>query len=286
MAIQKVKNPRGGKEMILANGVVRAVYFNEIKPEHRKDFGKDGKSWIPTHRVVVQVDDEKIGAGLAVKEDGKELVLRARMSDNDKEFADVVKGAEVSIEVQEDGEYKGVKQYKCFPKDILVVKKAETTSTGTAAPKQKADPTELIAGNARNTAAILVRRFGVDFNEAITYAAQVSHNAKVEYAATDSKLTSYQVGVSVGEAVKVAAELAQDMDSMPDYITAYLADQVPHSLSVVKGMADEKEFVTPELPAEAGKTKPAKPKAAPKPKKEEVKEDVPSVEDDDDTIPF
>jgi hypothetical protein len=290
MAIVTTKDPRTKKELILAEGVVKAVYFNEIKPEHKKDYGKDGKSWIPTHRVVVHVDDDKIGAGMYLQEEGKELKLRAK--DADGKHQDVVKGAEVSITVTRAEDYKGMAQYKCFGTDIMVTKVAEQeASSGSGnAPKQKADPTEIVAGNARNAAAIMVRRFGYDFNEAITYVAQVGHNAKVEYAATDSKLTSFQVGVSVGEALKVAAELAADAAAMPDYITAYLAEQVPHSLQAIRALPKDSEFVTPELPNEAGKAKTSKPKAtkpAAKAKEEApVKEPEVAEEEDSDQIPF
>jgi len=282
MSIVTIVNERTDEEETLAKGTVKAVYFNEIKADQRKDYGKDGKSWIPTHRVTIVIDDDKISAGMYVQEEGKDLVLRAK--DKEGNYQNVTKGAVVTVEVQKGKPYKGVDQYSCFPNKILVreVSKEVPTQAGSQAPARKSDPTELIAGNARNTAAILVRRFGVDFNEAITYASQVSHNAKIEYAATDSKMTEYQVGVSVGEAVKIAAELATDMSSIPDYITAYLSDQVPHSLEVVKSMKGSQEFVTPELPSEAGKAKPVKTKVAPKPKKEE-----PSLADlDDDSIPF
>lgn len=276
MAIETIVDPRTKKKMILANGVVKAVYFNEIKAEHREDYGKDGKSWIPTHRISLQVDDNKIQAGMVAQEEGKELKLRAKSGENEKEWLDVVKGAEVSIEVREKGEYKGVKQYECFAKNILVTKAApEGSQTQSQTPAQKADPIELIAGNARNTAAILVARFGVDFDEAISYAAAVAHNAKIEYAATNEKLSQYQIGVSVGEAIKVAAELVKEMADMPDYITDYLANRVPFSLAVVKDLKDNKEYVTPELPAEAGKAKPAKPKEDTKPSLEDLDDDIP-----------
>jgi hypothetical protein len=219
---------------------------------------------------------------------------KLRVKDVDGEYQDVVKGTEVSVTVTRGEDYKNVPQYNAYSSDILVLTpapKEAAQESGSSAPKQKADPTEIVAGNARNAAAILVRRFGYDFNEAISYVAQVGHNAKVEYAATDSKLTSFVVGVSVGEALKIAAELATDPAAMPDYITAYLAEQVPHSLQAVRAMPKDSEFVTPELPNEAGKTKATKPKVtkpAAKVKDEPApaKEPVPSLADMDDDIPF
>lgn len=287
MAITTVNDPRNPRKQITyANGIVSAIYFNEIPMDKRKDYGTDGKSWIPTHRINLVVDGVKVSLGQTDKE-------KLTAKDSDGNYHDVVKGTEVSIEVTRGDDYKGVPQYSAYTKHLLVtapapVQAEPAKAAGNAAPARKADPIELIAGNARNTAAILVRRFGVDFNEGIAYAAQVSHNAKIDYADTDSKLTAFQVGVSVGEAVKIAAELAESMEAMPEYINAYLAEQVPHSLDVVKGIGDTKEYVTPILPSKAGETKPkTKPKAAPKPKKEEV---TPSADlsdvDDSDSIPF
>lgn len=288
MAITQEKDPRTNKPFLMAAGEVRAIYFNEIKPEHRKDYGKDGKSWIPTHRIVIQIDDDKIQAGMKDFPEDKTPELRVKDAENDKVYHTVAKGAKLSVVVKKGEPYKGVDQYTCFTSDIIVTEPApEVASSGGKAsgePRQKADPVELIAGNARNAAAIMVKRFGVDFDQGISYAAQVAHNAKIEYAES-SGLGAFQVGVSVGEAIKVAAELAESLEAIPDYITAYLANQVPHSLEVVKGMAGNKEFVTPELPSTESKPKATKPRAAPKatkPKDEPKEEPAPM----DDDIPF
>ena len=286
MPIETTKDPRNPrKEITVASGVVSAIYFNEIPADKRKDYGKDGKSWIPTHRINLVVDGAKIGLGMTDKD-------KLRVKDVDGNYQDVVKGAEISVTVTRGDDYKGVPQYNAYSSDVLVLTPAPQEAaqeSGGSAPKTKADPTEIVAGNARNAAAILVRRFGFDFNEAISYVAQVGHNAKVEYAATDSKLTSFQVGVSVGEALKVAAELATDAAAMPDYITAYLAEQVPHSLQSVRALPKDSEYVTPELPAEAGKPKATKPKATkPAAKAQEAVKEPEVVEDDDadSDIPF
>lgn len=287
MAVEKTKDPVTRKPITIVSGIVSAVYFNPLKEV--KDRGKDGKSWIPTHAIALVVDGAKVNLGMTDKE-------KLRVKDVDDQYQDVVKGAEVSIVVTEGEPYNGKPQYNAYSSAVTVLtpapESAEKPQGGKPdfTPKQKADPTELIAGNARNTAAILVRRFGVDFNQGISYAAQVAHNAKVEYAATDSKMTSYQVGVSVGEAVKVAAELAESLEAVPDYITAYLAEQVPYSLDVVRGLPNDKEYVTPELPGDAPKEKPkatTKAKPAVKAKEASVESQEASQPDfDDSDIPF
>lgn len=287
MAVITVTDPISGDDILLVKGEVGKIYVDEIPAEKRVGYGKD-KAWVPTHRISAVIDGQKVGLGMTDKPDNMGI-----KSAKDDTWTDFATGAVVTIKVTEGKPYNGKPQYNANLKSDVTINKAApegakpAPAAQSSTPARKADPTELIAGNARNAASILVRRFGVDFNQAIEYCAQVAHNSKIEYSATDAKLTEFQVGVSVGEAIKIAAELAKNMEDMPDFITAYLADQVPHSLTAVKALKAG-EFATPELPGT--EKKPAKPARAPRaskpvPEPEQVQEVSPPADLDDD-IPF
>ena len=239
MAIEVHKDPKTRKEYILATGKVDGVYINPLK-EVKTYSGKNGP-WTPTHSVNIVVDGTRISLGLTEKE-------TVRAKDVNDQYQDVERGAEVSVVVEENGEYKGVKQYQARTSGITVIEDAPKSASPQAqAIKQsysaKKDNTPIIAGNARTAAFEILRGQDVDFPEdfkkVIKELVVYSDNKRKQYAEANPDLDDFQVGVSVGQSVVLASSLVSSVDDLDPIVDVILNDIVPFSVDAVKAL-DEK----------------------------------------------
>lgn len=236
MSIQKVKDPRTKKEIVLVEGKITGIYFNELKTI--KTYAND---WTPTHSVNIVVDGSKVGLGLTDRE-----VLSAK--DADDAWHDLVKGVEVSIEVVE-GEYNGKPQYNATTKDVLVVDAsgAETAQqTQSAAPKQtyaKKDMSGVSTGHGINMAFNLLAGEAVDNAEGVIELAKKCHDLtqslKAEYATKNPDMSEYDLGAMVGQSVLSASNVT-DFDSLEAVARDTLDKIVPQVSAYVKGVVEEK----------------------------------------------
>lgn len=280
--LTRAKDPRTKKEIVLVEGKITGIYFNELKTI--KTYAND---WTPTHSVNMVVDGDKVGLGLTDKE-----VLSAK--DADDAWHDLVKGVEVSIEVVE-GEYNGKPQYNATTKDVLVVDAsgAETVQQAqNTTPKQtyaKKDFTGVYVGHSVNMAFNLLAGEAVDNADGVIELAKKCHDLtqslKKEYAEKNPDMSDYDLGAMVGQSVLSASNVT-DFDSLEAVARDTLDKIVPQVSAYVKGGSEEK-------PQAAPKKAVAKKAVAKKaPVKEEVQEpddfvgDSYNTDDGGEDLPF
>lgn len=217
MSIERGSDRNG--EYIIITGEVNGVYYNELK--QRKTYGSKG--WTPTHGLVIKVDGHKIGLGLVDKED--KPVLRCK--DTNGNYQDVDRGAEVSIEVESDGEYKGVEQFKALPKNLVVTKAAPAggAPAGNSGYKggKKKDNTGQQIGHALRCGAILHKNLGVDYLEGAKAAHDVTQRVITWYTENNThNLDEYESGMAGGNAVWNACYFVDSIENLEKYSTAIL----------------------------------------------------------------
>lgn len=271
MPISEQRDPKTRKNYLLAEGKVEGVYFNELK-EPKTYSGPNGP-WTPTHSVNIVVDGTRISLGLTEKES-------VRAKDVDDNYQDVVKGAEVSVVIEENGEYKGVKQYQGRTSGITVLEVAPPESNqspgNTSYTAKPRDTSAIEAGHALKGAGLLVSRgLYEDVLEAAKAYHEVTARVKEWYRANSEGLDEYNIGNGSGNAVNTAAQYVESTDELFDESVRVLSEVLPELNKVIKGVAEEKK---------AAKTK-ATPKKAPAKKQEEREDPTPDDEDETD-LPF
>lgn len=277
MSIKEIVNPLTNKKQTIVSGVVSAIYMNELKT--KRDYGKDGKSWIPTHSVNIVIDGDKVGLGLTDKE-----VLRVK--DADDKYHDLVKGLEVTIPVTV-GEYNGKPQYNGFSSGITVigtdgVEKAQHGSGGFKQPMAatKRDFSGIISGNGFNAAKAFLGGLG-DKGVFIDHAIRLVDIGQIirdKLKASRPDLDDFSVGAQSGMALIAACEWTDDLGDVEDIALVILEEILPRINDHVKELDNPVQ-------------KPQKPeKKVVKPEKRSVATSVVEHDSDDgfddDTIPF
>lgn len=208
-----------GKEYLIASGIVTGAYVNEIPPEKRKTYAGPNGAWTPDKRLKIVVDGIDISLGMTDK-DG----IRAK--DADGKYHDVVKGVEVSVEVEENGEYNGKPQYQAKLGGITVtdVSNAQTpakaggASQGQAAQPFKAkDMTGIQVGHAINGALSYITSNGLEIdNDFIVAVAKVVNEAtedvRTVYKQRNPGMNDYDLGAATGHAVLNACRLVAESE--------------------------------------------------------------------------
>jgi hypothetical protein len=224
MAIENHTDPKTRKPYMLAVGKVTAAYVNDIK-EPKTYTGLKGEAWTPTKRLSIVVDGTRIDLGMSEKD-------QIRAKDLEEKYQDVVKGVEVSVVIEENGEYKGVKQYRAKTSGITVldVSGAEAPSAskpsggsagGAAQSFKPKDMTGVEAGQSLNGAMNFLLTYGVDpTNENIVEYGKKVHQATVQvkaiYKELNPSVPEYDAGARCGLAVLTACKLVgteQDFES-------------------------------------------------------------------------
>lgn len=279
-----------GKEYLIASGKVTAVYINDLKEV--KTYNGPNGPWVPTKSVKIVVDGAAISLGLSEKD-----VVRAK--DADGNYHDVVKGVEVSVEVEENGEYKGVKQYQAKTSGITITDLSGAEASGSqqarSAPAQSQpfkpkDMSGVEAGQSLNGAMNFILTFGLEpSNENIVNYGKMVHKATVKvktaYKEANPSVPEYDAGARCGLAVLTACKLIgveQDFEKGVFEIAQEILSEVLEPIT---------EFVkspitTPPPAVKTARAVPAKTsttKAKPIPK---VEEPIVEEEDDADSIPF
>lgn len=240
--IEKQVDPRTRKQLLFAVGKVEGVYFNELK--NVKTYQGPRGPWTPTHAINVVIDGNRVGLGLTDKN-------AVNCKDVDGNYHELEKGMEVSAEVEESGEYKGVMQYSSKSSLITILNPSvpdKSTSPQKAASKQlrgKNDDTQVVAGNARTAAfAFLKGKAYKDVNQInriVEKMAETGHKVREQYRKDNPELDEFQVGVSVGQALVLAAGISKTEEDIDKYVTEILKEVIPYSVEVVKSLSSPKK---------------------------------------------
>lgn len=233
MAMTEYKT-RTGTETC-AEGELKAIFFNELKT--KKDYGKNGKTWIPTHSVNIIIDEDKISLGLTDKE-----VLRVK--DTSGNYHDLMRGQKISVVVSPNGEYKGVKQWQGRVSDVILIEQApEGQSTGQGGQQktystQKRDNSGIATGHAINVAMNVLGDIS-DPDEVIRVAKEANDltvRLKKEYGDANPDMSEYDVGASVGQAILSASHFVESVDDIEEFARTTLDKIVPAVSAYVKGV--------------------------------------------------
>lgn len=302
MAIENHVDPRTRKPYLLATGKVGAVYINDLK--EIKEYPGPKAIWRPTKSVKIVVDGAAISLGLSEKD-----VVRAK--DADGNYHDVVKGVEVSVEVEENGEYKGVKQYQAKTSGITITDLSGAEASGSqqarnapAAQSQSFKPKDtsgIRTGHSVNGAFAYLLGNGLDFDyeaDGITtriakIVNDVTETVIAAYKAKNPNMSEYDVGAAAGHAVLNACRIIPETDEteFADVLTttanAILYNIIPAVTEYVK-KGQEAKPVKVSPPAAKKAVSKAKPvvKAPPKEEPEQDERPVTGFDDLDDDIPF
>lgn len=299
MAITTEKDPKTRKEYLLASGKVTGVFVNDVK-EVKTYSGPNGP-WTPTKRLAIVVDGTRVDLGMSEKE-----VIRAK--DVEDKYHDVVKGIEVSVVIEENGEYKGATQYKAKTSAITILdlSGAETApasnsarSTPAAQSFKPKDNTGIRTGHAVNGALNYFIGNGLEFDfeaDGVTVRIaklvnDVTETVVAAYKAKHPDLSEYDVGAAAGHAVLNATRIigetpeAEFKDALLTTATAILENVIPAVTEYVK---EGQKAPAAKVTKPAVKKAATKAKAVPKKVEETVVEETPSTgfDDLDDDIPF
>lgn len=241
MSISKQKDPKTRKTYLLMEGVVDAVYLNELK-NPKTYTSPDGKSWSPTHNINVIVDGDKVWLGLTDKD-------TVRVKDADDNYHDLVKGVEVSLEVEENGEYNGVTQYSSKASKVVAldvsgaVQQQNMYSANKSQPFQKKDISGVQVGHSINGAINLIG--GWDSPEELIETAKkvhdVSEKVKATYKESNPNLSDYDVGAASGNAVLNACRSVEDIEDVEAVALEILNTVAPEVFKHVKSASQEEE---------------------------------------------
>lgn len=292
MAIEEIVDPRTKKKLLVAEGKVTGIYFNELKEP--RDLSKDpSKSWVVTHSINIVVDGVKVSLGMTDK-------TELRCKDADGEFHDVVKGVEVSISVTEGTPYKGVKQYQAFSKDVIVLdasgaeaEKPAQTASATKQTYAKKDMTGIHVGHSINVAINSLGGEAVDNPEGVIELAKKAHDLtqamKAEYGEKNPDMSEYDLGAMVGQSVLSASNIT-DFDSIEAVARDTLDKIVPEVSAYIKGTSSKpeaKKTAPKKTVAKKATTKKEPPQEAPQEPDDFVGGGLPpNLADMDDDIPF
>ena len=268
MTIKKVINPLNDEPTYIAEGVVDKITYREKATQ----FGH-------THQAGIAIDGDWINIALTVKDGYQPQVRFPKGLPGKQTYHNLDEGDTVKIIVKAN-EYNGKTYYSTTSSKINVLEKGDgggsqnapqkpqNGSQGYVANKPK-DDTGIVAGNARTAAAAWIgRNPDEDFKASIRFFAEVSNKARKQVKENNSALSEFEVGVAVGQATVIAAQLCDSLNDVYDYIIEFVEDIVPYSVDVVKALntpkAEEKPAAKVAANPAAKKTTAAR-KAAGKP---------------------
>ena len=233
MAIQTVTNPVDGSEVTLAKGVIEKIIYRE----KTNQFGQ-------THQASCLIEGDWINVSLKTKE-GREPGIRTNLSKNPSkpDWVDVNEGDEVNVVVKVN-EWNGKNYYNTTPTKFNILKKGEGGSKQQASstPKKVSGGKRndgVVAGNARTAAFNFCKGERKSVNEMkqlISWFVEYSDNKRKEYKAAHPDMDDFEVGVSCGQAVVSAAEIAKTLDEVDGIVNEFLNELIPHSLEAVKNV--------------------------------------------------
>lgn len=269
MAIQVVNNPVDDTEMTIISGKVERFSFKEKADQ----FGN-------THQAGIQVDGQWVNMKLKVKEGYDPQIRFAEGKGPSAKWLTLEIGDEVKMVVKPN-EWNGKTSYNVTSSNIKLTKKGTGAPPAGAAPQRdvaarasggasggwKKDNTGVEVGHAVSCAIQLV---GVEDGntDKITQAAEAVHTLtmrmKAEHAKAHPEMSEYDVGASVGHAVKNACVFGYSIKAVENAARFILDSVTPPVTAFVKGGSVAAKEAPKEAPKPAAKA-PAKPKPAPEP---------------------
>ena len=277
MAVQKVKDPISGKQLLLVKGVVEGAYLNPLK--NIKTYKGQHGDWTPDKSMQIVVDGERISLGLTDK-DG------IRCKDVDGNYHDLVRGVEVTVIVEEGEEYQGKMQYTSKTSLVTIndvsgaVQQVATGNKGNNPPPRKNNNVGIIAGNLRNVAVnqANANEVGLDPDElkaTMEQASEVILSVQEWFSEQYPEVDEYSVGASVGQAAIQASFIAGSKKDLESNMKWFLENLYKPSVEIAEGMVGGSK-------GEAPKASPKPPKAAKKASKTVKQEVVDELLEDDD----
>lgn len=279
MTIKSVVNPVDDSTITIAEGVVEKITYKDKVD----NFGN-------THSAGLLVDGNWINIALKTKEGYQPQVRFAKGQPGKQTWETLNEGDTVKIVVKPN-EWNGKTYYSTTSSKINVTKKGEgqpaqqqraPQGSQNASSSFKKDNHEVVAGNARTAAFAYLKGIPYenvsDVNDLVQKFARYSDKKRKQYKEEHPELDDFQVGVSVGQAVVLAAPLAKDFDALDVIVDDILGSVIPYSVGIVKGIASGE--LTEEQPKQ--QAKPAqKAKPQPKPVEQEPEDDF-----EDQDLPF
>lgn len=169
-------------------------------------------------------------------------------------------GSEVVFKYTENGQYKNAKK-----SDLVVMELVEGTKFEPQKPQQqgntqakpaqqnassgstggfKRDDSAVIAGNSRTAAFTFLKGKPYkkinEVNSLVEQFALLADAKRKEYKAANPSLDDFQVGVSVGQSVVLAAGIAKTFEDVSSIVDEILEQVIPFSVQVVKDVASGK----------------------------------------------
>lgn len=268
MAIKVVEDQINGGTVTMVEGVIQQISFRELENDRFQN----------THRAGVKIDDVWVNNINLKTKEGFEPSLRINAGDRSSpNWVNVEQGDEVRIIVK-PSEWNGKTYYNAGVSGIRLIKKGsgapqqQSNSNSGAGAKttfKKRDNTGVVAGNARTASANWAARFGGNIEDYLEMFVGLADTWRKQYAEDNGELDDFEVGVTVGQAVLAASQLAEEKD-FDVFIAHYLDTVVPKSISLVKNGVETPKATT------------VKKKAA---KKVEAPVEV-LEEDEDESFPF
>lgn len=240
MAITVEKDRRTRKETIICEGTVTGVFIDPLKTVKSYSSPK-GQNWTPTHNINIVVDGDRIGLGMTDKPDN------LRVKNVEDNYVDFGKGLEITVVVEEAGEYNGKTQYRGKLSDVCVVG-GELVTTRQQEPKQNTpsayqgkprDTSGMEVGHALNVAFDFLGHSTMKGSiECAKTVHDITQTLKAAYGAAHPDLSAYDVGAAVGHAIQNAAKFAktkgQSIDTIAETATTILDKIVPAVTEHVK----------------------------------------------------
>lgn len=232
MAIKVVEDQINGGTVTMVEGVIQQISFRELENDRFQN----------THRAGIKIDDVWVNNINIKTKEGFEPSLRINAGDRSSpNWVNIEQGDEVRIIVKPN-EWNGKTYYNAGVSGIRLIKKGSGTpqqsnstnsGAGTKTTLKKRDNTGVVAGNARTASANWAARFGGDIEDYLEMFVGLADAWRKQYAEDNSDLDDFEVGVTVGQAVLAASQLAEEKD-FDVFIAHYLGTVVPKSISLVK----------------------------------------------------
>lgn len=278
MAIQTVYDEINEVETTFVKGPITAIYVNKLKKDVIGNDPRKGTSWHFTHNINFVIDGERISGGLLQE---PKLHIKGKVKGGtDKEYKELLRGMEVRAILEENGEWKGTKQWKTSASKVLILDDsgaiANDAPAAAGASAGKRDNSGMVAGNGFNAAkAFLKGKPPKSADEMVALSKElidIGTTLREKLKVSNPSLSDYEVGARVGMVLIAACEWSKTIKDVEFTAIDALDNMVEPITAFVKS---------------GGDTKPkAKPQEAPDPFDEDVPESTSGNNQGDEDDPF
>lgn len=223
-------------------GVIEALNFKEI-PNGPDQFGNNFRrsmkvngEWYSFGSCKQDKWNVKQGMEFKVLGVGSEVVFPATSREyQGKTYWDAKAGSMAILEFVE------ASNEAPKPQGNSQAKPAQQNASSGASTGFKRDDTAVIAGNSRTAAFAFLKgkpyKKIAEVNALVEQFAILSDNKRKAYKAANPSLDDFQVGVSVGQSVVLAAGIAKTFEDVDGIVDEILEQVIPFSVQVVKDVA-------------------------------------------------